>query len=87
MVVKSVTPDYPQRAQRKKLEGYVDLHFTASTEGDVKDVVVSASEPQGVFDEAAVRAIKRWKFKPKEVDGQVIEQRLGLRMRFELQDD
>jgi len=87
MVVKSVTPDYPQRAQRKRQEGYVDLHFTASAEGDVKDVVVSASEPQGVFDEAAVRAIKRWKFKPKEVDGQVIEQRLGLRMRFELQDE
>jgi len=87
MVVKSVTPDYPQRAQRKRQEGYVDLHFTASVEGEVKDVVVAASEPLGVFDEAAVRAIKRWKFKPKEVDGQVIEQRLGLRMRFELQDE
>lgn len=84
MVVKSVTPDYPTRAQRKHQEGYVDLHFTSSTAGEVKDIVVAASEPQGVFDEAAIRALKRWKFKPKEVDGQAIDQRLALRMRFEL---
>lgn len=84
MVVKSVTPDYPTRAQRKHQEGYVDLHFTSSTTGDVKDVVVAAAEPAGVFDEAAIRALKRWKFKPKEVDGQAIDQRLALRMRFEL---
>lgn len=84
MVVKSVTPDYPTRAQRKHQEGYVDLHFTSSTTGDVKDVVVAAAEPAGVFDEAAIRALKRWKFKPREVDGQAIDQRLALRMRFEL---
>jgi TonB family protein len=84
MVVKSVTPDYPTRAQRKHQEGYVDLHFTSSTTGEVKDIVVAASEPQGVFDEAAIRALRRWKFKPKEVDGQPTDQRLALRMRFEL---
>ncbi len=87
MVVKSVTPEYPTRAQRKRQEGYVDLHFTSSTAGDVKDVMVAASQPEGVFDDAAVRALKRWKFKPREVDGQLIEQRLSLRMRFELQDE
>jgi len=87
MVLKSVTPEYPTRAQRKKQEGYVNLNFTASASGEVKDVVVAASEPQGVFDEAAIRAIKRWKFKPKEVEGQAIDQRLGLKMRFELQDE
>ena len=87
MVVKSVTPEYPTRAQRKRQEGYVDLHFTSSVTGEVKDVVVAASQPEGVFDEAAIRALKRWKFKPREVDGQTIEQRLSLRMRFELQDE
>ena len=87
MVVKSVTPEYPQRAQRKRQEGYVDLQFTSNVEGEVKDVLVAASQPEGVFDDAAVRAVKRWKFKPKEVDGEIIEQRLSLRMRFELQDE
>lgn len=84
MVVKSVTPDYPTRAQRKRQEGHVDLHFTSSATGDVKDIVVAAAQPEGVFEEAAIRALKRWKFKPKEVDGQPIDQRLALRMRFEL---
>lgn len=87
MVVKSVTPEYPARAQRKLQEGYVDLQFTSTATGEVKDITVVAAQPEGVFDDAAVRALKRWKFKPKEIDGQAVDQRLALRMRFELADE
>jgi TonB family protein len=86
MVVKSFTPDYPAKAQRRKAEGFVDLHFTAGITGDVKDVVVVKSEPAELFDDAAIRAIKRWKFKPAEVNGEPVEQRLSLRITFQLTD-
>jgi TonB family protein len=86
MVVKSVSPEYPVKASRRKITGFVDVHFTVTTTGDVKDPEIVKAEPVEVFDDAALRAIRKWKFKPREIDGQLVEQRLGLRMRFELTD-
>ena len=82
MVVKSVTPEYPAKAQRRRVEGYVDLHFTTNETGEVVDVSVAKAEPVEVFDEAAIRALKKWKFKPLIIDGEPTSQRLALRMRF-----
>ncbi|HSC07576.1 MAG TPA: energy transducer TonB [Steroidobacteraceae bacterium] len=82
MVVKSVTPEYPAKAQRRRVEGYVDLHFTTNETGEVVDVSVAKAEPAEVFDDAAIRALKKWKFKPLIIDGEPTSQRLALRMRF-----
>jgi TonB family protein len=82
MVVKSVTPEYPAKAQRRRVEGYVDLHFTTNEAGEVVDVAVAKAEPAEVFDDAAIRALKKWKFKPLVIDGEPTSQRLALRMRF-----
>ena len=86
MVVKSVTPDYPSKAQRRQIQGYVDLNFTASETGEVIDVSVVKAEPADMFEEAAIRALKKWKFKPLVVDGEAVSQRLALRMRFAMQE-
>jgi TonB family protein len=82
MVVKSVTPEYPAKAQRRGVVGYVDLHFTTNEAGEVVDVAVAKAEPAEVFDDAAIRALKKWKFKPLVIDGEPTSQRLALRMRF-----
>jgi hypothetical protein len=58
MVVKSVTPEYPSKAQRRQIEGYVDLHFTTNEAGEVVDVSVAKAEPPDMFEEAAIRALK-----------------------------
>ncbi len=87
MIVRSVTPDYPQKAQRRQIEGFVDLHFTVDAAGQVVDVSVVKAEPADMFDDAAVRALKRWKFKPLQIDGEAVSQRLALRMRFAMQDE
>jgi len=71
--VKTAQPDYPRRAHARRIEGYVKFSFTISAEGDVKDVVVTESEPKGVFDRTAVRTIGRFKFTPCMVDGAPIE--------------
>jgi TonB family protein len=87
MVVKSVTPEYPSKAQRRQIEGYVDLHFTTNEAGEVVDVSVAKAEPPDMFEEAAIRALKKWKFKPLMIDGEASSQRLALRMRFAMQGD
>ena len=85
MIVKRVTPDYPTSAERKNIEGYVDMQFIATATGDVKDVVVVNAQPQGIFDDAAAKALKRWKFKPMMVDGTPHDQLMAIRMRFSIQ--
>ena len=85
MIVRRVNPEYPASAERKGIEGFVDLKFVITVTGEVKDVVVTNAEPQGVFDDAATRAIKRWKFKPTQIDGAPHEQLVALRLRFTIQ--
>lgn len=86
MIVRSNKPDYPQRAERDKVEGFVDMHLTVNPAGEVADVSVVKAEPLDMFEDAATRAVRRWKFKPLVIDGEAVNQRLALRIRFEWQE-
>lgn len=61
---RSVTPRYPSRAKRQRIEGWVEVRFTVLADGSVTDPVVTQSEPSGVFDRDAVEAVRRWKYEP-----------------------
>jgi len=63
-----VAPVYPARALSRGLEGYVDLSFTVTTTGTVRDPVVIFST-SSLFERAAVRAVEKCKDKPRVVDG------------------
>lgn len=78
-------PDYPARALNT--EGWVQVRFSVTAVGTVRDAVVVASEPGTVFDAAALKAIARWRYKPRVVDGVAVE-RVGLQtvIRFELEN-
>jgi TonB family protein len=82
MIVRRVNPDYPPSAERKSIEGFVDMQFVATATGEVRDVIVTNADPKGVFEDAAMRALKRWKFKPIQIDGAPHDQLMALRMRF-----
>ena len=60
--VKQVAPEYPRGAERRKLEGTVDLIFDVTADGKVENVQVSNASVPGVFDKAAIKALSRWKF-------------------------
>ncbi|MGJ8670176.1 MAG: energy transducer TonB [Oceanococcus sp.] len=64
-----VAPVYPRRAQTRGIEGWVLLSFTVTETGSVIDPLVIDAEPQGVFDNAAKKAVQRFKYKPRVVDG------------------
>ena len=67
-----VAPVYPSRALSRGIEGFVDLAFTVTTAGTVKDPVVIQST-SSLFDRAAIRAVLKFKYKPRVVDGQPVE--------------
>ena len=66
-------PVYPASALEAELSGRVVLHVLVATDGSVKDARVVNSEPAGVFDQAALAAVRQWQFNPGSKDGQAIE--------------
>lgn len=79
-----VPPRYPMRAARRRIEGWVKVEFTITETGSVKDAVVVAAQPSDIFNHAALRAIAKWKFKPKVIDGEAFEQRAVQILQFKL---
>ena len=77
-------PTYPARARERGTEGWVDLEFVVTKDGATRDPVVRAAEPEGVFDRAALDAVKRWRYEPRVIGGAVVEQRVEARLRFRL---
>ena len=63
-----VAPTYPRRALRRGLEGWVIIEFTVDKTGKVVDPIVVESNPPSVFDDAALKAVLRFKYKPRVVD-------------------
>lgn len=68
-----VSPQYPQRALQRGLEGWVLVEFTVTPAGTVKDITVVDAEPADIFNRAAVDAAKKFKYKPRVIDGQAVE--------------
>jgi protein TonB len=67
-----VAPVYPARALSRGLEGYVDLSFTVTSTGTVRDPIVTFSS-SSLFERAAIRAVLKFKYKPRVVDGVPID--------------
>jgi TonB family protein len=81
---RAAPPDYPPNALAQHLTGSVTLQFTVDTHGETRDIhVVEASSP-GLFDQAAINAIKHWRYAPMLVDGVPVAVPVTTRVRFEL---
>jgi TonB family protein len=78
-----VNPVYPESARKRGVEGWVELAFTVTPNGTVDDVEVRNASPANVFDDAATRAIRGWRFEPVERNGAKVAQRAMVRLRFE----
>ncbi|WP_455220492.1 energy transducer TonB [Kaarinaea lacus] len=79
-----VEPDYPRKAARQSIEGWVKLAFTVLEDGSVSDIKVLDASPKRIFNKAAKRAIMRWKFKPRVVNGQPVKQQAVQIIEFKL---
>ncbi len=69
-----VSPKYPIGAARDGTEGWVVLAFDINTIGEVINIKIIDSQPKRIFDNAAKKALKKWKYRAKSVDGEQVEQ-------------
>lgn len=67
-----VAPIYPPRAQSQGIEGWVVVSFTVTENGSVIDPRVVEAQPPGVFDDAAMKAVLKFKYKPRVEGGKPI---------------
>lgn len=72
-VLRPVTPVYPLEAQRKGIEGKVVLRFVVDENGQVQNPEVIKAEPAGVFEQAALAAIVKYKFDPAVVNDKKVK--------------
>lgn len=79
-----IQPQYPRRAAMNGTQGEVLLAFTITPTGTVQDVSIVEAKPRGVFERAAKRAILKWKFKPKVIDGKAVSQQAQQKLVFKI---
>ena len=79
-----IPPQYPRDAARSGITGWVQLEVLVNADGSVRSARVLESKPKGLFEAAAVQAVLRWKFKPKVVNGQPVQQKGAQRIEFNL---
>ena len=84
-VLKRIPPIYPARALLRKIEGWVRLELTIDTEGQVADARVLDADPKGVFDKAALKAARRWRFEPGTAGGREQAVQVTQKIEFKLE--
>jgi TonB family protein len=80
-----VRPEFPSAARERALSGWVDMQFLVLIDGSVSDISVIGADPAGAFEQSATDAVRKWKYRPILRDGQPINQRARVRVRFALQ--
>ena len=79
-----IAPQYPRRAAIRGIEGWVKLKFTITEDGSVVSPEVLDSKPSRTFDRAAMNAIKKWKFKPRLINGKAVSRQAEQIIEFKL---
>jgi protein TonB len=69
VVIQNTPPSYPDLARRKGWEGRVIVRVEVSAEGRPLSTAIAISSGFGVLDQAALRAVKSWRFQPRTIAG------------------
>ena len=80
-----VAPEFPIDARQRGIVGWVDLQFVVNTDGSVGELTIVGAQPVGIFEQAALDAVRRWHYAPVVRAGQAISQRTRMRVRFQMQ--
>jgi len=80
---RDVRPAFPKEAQAVELDGIVIVELFLDENGAVTDAHLSRPIP--MLDEAALEAVKQWRFQPTIIDGRAVPTRLTVTVNFTLQ--
>jgi protein TonB len=79
--VRTSAPEYPYELKRAGISGVVTVAFSVDEKGNVIDPQVQKSSNKG-FEQAALDAISKWKFKPALQDGTPVKSKLAIPLQF-----
>jgi protein TonB len=84
VAVRTVAPVYPESMRRDHVSGIVLVNCEVDVHGDVAEPKIEkASDP--AFEEPALAALRRWKFKPAQRDGAPVSTRVSIPIKFLLE--
>ncbi len=79
--VRTPPPTYPPAMKMKGISGMVVVNVVIDSAGEVENVAVRKStHPE--FEDPAVKAVRRWRFKPAKKDGDAIRARVAVPLKF-----
>ena len=81
-LIHDVAPEYPTEAGRSRIEGIVVLMAVIDKDGTVKDVRVESGLP--ILAQAAIEAVKQWRYKPYTINGEPVEVDSRITINFTL---
>ena len=79
-----IDPQWPREVLVEGIEGYVIVEVIIAADGSVASAVVIESVPRRLFDRNVIRAVLKWKFKPRIINGVAVERRAIQRLDFSL---
>lgn len=82
LLIKKVPPVYPAQALRMGVQGAVQLSAHISKSGDITNIQVLSGDQ--MLSQAAVDAVKQWKYKPYYLDSQPVEIQTQITVNFKL---
>ena len=85
-IARSTKPDYPASALDSDHQGSVLLKVEVRSDGTAGEISVARSSGSRVLDEAAAKAVKRWKWDPAHRGDEAVASTVHCRVRFELEE-
>lgn len=86
VLVSRVEPHYPAEAREKRMAGIVIVEAVIGSDGAVRDAVALKPLPFGLT-EAALEAVRQWKFQPGTLNGNPVDVLYNLTVNFLLPDE
>ena len=85
-LIKRVNPTYPEYAYNMRIEGSVRVMFAVDEDGNVVSPKVVKANPPDTFENAAITAVRQWKFKPAKKNGKIVNVRMVAPINFVIKE-
>jgi TonB family protein len=82
-LIRQVEPEYSEEARQDRFSGVVDVYLVVDENGKPQDVRVAKPAGHGL-DENAVKAVKKYRFKPAMKDGKPVKVDMYVRVSFSI---
>jgi protein TonB len=82
LLIKSVDPVYPALARKMRIQGSVELMANIGTDGSITSVKLLSGD--SVLSQAAINAVKQWKYKPYYLGDQPVAIQTQITVKFKL---